>query len=76
MSTLPACLPAPPLFRQRLEAVRGQLLELDGACPELGLDVALDTIEVTLRGLGWTWPEPLSEHDLKVLASLGCPASD
>jgi hypothetical protein len=60
------------VLRARLEVIRERLLELEDACPpELGLDVALDAIETILTGLGWSYPEPLSEHDLKVLAAAG-----
>ena len=75
MGNLPTCQAVLPDFvlRQRLEAVRARLLELERCYPsELGLDTALDIIEDTLTGLGWQRP-PLSAHDLAVLAALGCP---
>lgn len=77
MGNVPICQRALPdsVLRARLESVRTWLAELERCCPpEFGLDVALDVLEVTLRGLGWTWPEPLTEHDKAVLAALGCPA--
>jgi hypothetical protein len=71
MGNVPTCQPALPdsVLRARLESVRGQLAELERCCPpELGLDVALDVLEVTLRGLGWSYPEPLSDQDREFLA--------
>jgi hypothetical protein len=75
----PARSALPPLpdlvFRARLEVIRGQLAELERCCPpELGLDVALDVLEVTPTSLGWRRP-PLTGHDKAVLAGLGCPGS-
>jgi hypothetical protein len=58
------------VLRDRLESVRDRLLELDDACPELGLDVALDVLELNLAGLGWQ-PPPLTVHDLAFLAAAG-----
>lgn len=75
MGNLPICQRALPdsVLRARLESVRGQLAELDDACPELGLDVALDVLELNMAVVGWQ-PPPLTQHDLAFLAMLGCPS--
>jgi hypothetical protein len=61
-------------FRQKLSAVREELHELEGRVPAEhagSLGAILDVTETVLRGLGWQWPEPLSEHDLAFLAAAG-----
>ena len=82
MSTLPASPPLPPLpdavLLGRLAAIREHLHALEPCCPPghaAALHDALEAIEDDLLTLGWPCPdEPLTAHDLEVLAALGCPA--
>ncbi len=62
-----------PVFRNRLEAERTRLLELERRCPPEhagDLGTVLDVLETMMAGLGWQRP-PLTAHDLKVLAAAG-----
>ena len=78
MGTLPCASPALPdlVFRRRLESIHARLTELAHCAPPLlryDFAAILGGVEDALEKAGWQ-PPPLTEHDLAVLAALGCPA--